>query len=164
MKTAELQNVISNIKTAVPVSMDLICDPSNMRVTNNPYKNAKKHVTINGMIGMSYSNGVNNQLSREDKEMNFVSQKPVWMSHLGNNLGINEKNGNVYLPIKVQSSTSPVYICDNVDVTNEINPFLRTSKSPKTQDALETKVIWRTPALTSISKIRMLGAEFTINP
>lgn len=163
MKVAELQTVIDGIKTAVPVSIELVSKDSKMRVTGNPYRNAVKVVTLNGMIGMSYSNAVNNALGREDKELDFEAQRPVWMERLGKNLGTNKARNRVYVPIKVQTATKPVYLLDGVDVTDKVKPFITKSKAPATQDKLEKKVIWRTPSLDNIYKIRMLGAEFTIN-
>ena len=162
MNLTALQTTIQGIKTAVPVSIELESKPSNMRKTDNPYADAVKVVTINGMIGMNYSNAVNNQLGREDKKMSFEVSKPVWMERHGKNLGTNKKGDRLYLPIKVQSSSKPVYKCDGVDVTDKVQSFLRKPSTPKTQVNLEKKVIWRTPALDSIKKIRMLGAEYTI--
>lgn len=163
MKVAELAGIISGIKTALPVSMDLVSAPSNMRKTGNEFAHAMKHTTISGMIGMSYENGMNNQLGREDKEMNFEAQKPLWMVTSGlKNLGTNKDGTKLYLPIKVQSCSKSVYIADGIDVTEQVKPFIRESVSPHTQANLETKVIWRTPALDSIVKIRMLGAEYEV--
>lgn len=162
MQVAELQNLVEGVRTALPVSIELVSKPS-MRVTNNPYRNAVKVVTINGLIGMDYSNGVNNQLGREDKELDFEVQKPIWMERLGRNLGTNRKGDRVYLPIKVQTASKPVYLHDGVDVTDQVQPYLRKASDPKTQDKLDTKVIWRTPALDNVHKIRMLGAEYTID-
>lgn len=164
MNVGTLKETIEGIKTAVPVSIELISTPSksSMRITNNPYRYAKKIVTINGMIGMSYGNGVNNQLGREDKPMDFEAQKPLWMEHHGRNLGRNKAGDRYYLPIKVQSSTQPVYLCDGIDVTDKVQPFLRKSSKPHTQAGLDNEVVWRIPALDNIHKIRMLGGEFTI--
>jgi len=163
MKMMELVAVIAGIKTALPVSMDLVSTDGKMRKTGNPYPNALKHVTISGMIGCSYENAVNNQLGREDKGLDFEAQKPSWMKTSGMpNLGANADGSKFYLPIKVQSSGKPRYMNNGVDVTDIVKPFIAKSESPKTQDALENKVIWRTPAVESIACIRMLGAEYTI--
>jgi hypothetical protein len=163
MNVTELAGIISGIKTALPVSMDLVSNPSNMRKTNNPFAHAMKHTTISGMIGMSYENGVNNQLGREGKTMDFEAQKPSWMVTSGmKNLGANKDGTKLYLPIKVQSCSKSVYIADGVDVTEQVKPFIRETSAPTTQDDLTNKVIWRTPALDSIVKIRMLGAEYSI--
>jgi hypothetical protein len=164
MKVAELAALVSRVRTALPVSIDLVSVDSNMRKTGNPYPNAEKHVTISGMIGCSYENAVNNQLGRENKELSFESQKPSWMqqSHLAN-LGTNKAGDKLYMPIKVQSCSKPIYMADGVNVTDAVKPFIRQTYAPTTQDDLTTKVIWRTPALDSIKTVRMLGAEYTID-
>ena len=162
MKVEVLKNMIIGVQTAIPVSIELVSKPTNMRVTTNPFKDAVKCVTISGMIGMSYSNGVNNQLGREDKDMDFEVQRPVWMKPAGNNLGTNSAGDRFYVPVKVQSSSTPVYLLDDIDVTVEVQPFLRKASKPKTQAKLDKEVVWRTPALDNIHKIRMLGAEHTI--
>ena len=59
MKITELQNIIANLVTAVPVSIDLISEGRLLK-TGNPYPNAQKHVTISGLVGSSYENAVNN--------------------------------------------------------------------------------------------------------
>jgi len=132
--------------------------------TNNPYKNAKKHVTISGMIGMDYSRGVNNQLAREGAPMEFSASLHPWMVHAEKNLGKNAKKNDDkrYVPIKVQSASKAVYMHNEQNVTELIQDFIPKKKSPKTQDTLIKKVIWRTPELSSITCIRMLGAEYTI--
>jgi hypothetical protein len=163
MKVETLAGIIAELKTATPVSMDLVTDEKRMRKTGNPYPNAKKHVTISGMIGMSYENGVNNQLGREDQEMDFFAQKHSWMVRAENNLGRKSTDdGKRYLPLKVQSTSKPKYMHNGLDVTEQVKPFIREAKAPKTQEKLEKKVIWRTPALDSIKQIRMLGQEHTI--
>lgn len=163
MKRAELKTVIENIKTAVPVSIDIISKPSNMRKTNNPYYNdVKKHVTLSGMIGMSYGNAVNNQLGRENKELDFEPKNHKWITRYENNIAVNDNTGKEYLPVKVQSSSKPVYMVNGVDVTEQIKPFIRESSAPKTQEKLDKKIIWRTPCLDNIKTIRMSGATYTI--
>jgi len=161
MNVSELQNIIANLMTAVPVSIDLISEGRLLK-RGNPYPNAKKHVTISGLVGASYENAVNNQLGREDKDLDFDSQRPVWMERLGRNLGTNKAHDRVYVPVKVQSASKPVYVSDGVDVTSEVQGWIPKKSAPKTQVNLDIKVIWRTPALDNISKVRMLGAEYSI--
>ena len=80
------------------------------------------------------------------------------------NLGKKAKNddGTRYLPIKVQSASKPVYLHDGIDVTDAVQAFIPKKSAPKTQANLDNKVIWRTVSLNSIVKVRMLGAEHTI--
>jgi hypothetical protein len=163
MNVADLQNLLANLKTAVPVSIDLVSEDKSMRKTNNPNVGAVKCVTLNGIVGMSYENAVNNQLGREDKDLDFEAQRPAWLVRLGRNLGTNKAHDRVYVPIKVQSASKPVYLKDGVDVTDQVQPFLRKSKAPKTQDGVDKKIVWRTPALDNIYRIRINGIEATID-
>ena len=165
MNRAELVATLTGIQTALPISMDLVYANNGMCKTGNPYINAIKSNTLSGMIGMDYENGVNNQLSREGKEMVFNAKPHPWMCHAENNLGKNrnKEDGKRYIPIKVQSATSSVYTLDGVDVTDKVQAFLPKKPAPKTQDDLEKKVIWRTPDLDSIKTIRMLGRESIID-
>ena len=164
MTKQALQNTISGILTAVPISLDLITNGRLLK-TGNPYPNAMKLVTVSGMIGMDYANGVNNQLGREEKEMDFFSQDHKWMIRAEKNLGKNKNkdDGKRYLPMKVQSCTKAVYLDNGIDVTDQIQAFIPKKSAPKTQDNLEKKVIWRTPEIASIHKVRVLGAEHTIS-
>jgi hypothetical protein len=162
MNRTELQVILEGIKTALPVSVDLVSKDSKMRVKNNPNRDALKHVTISGLMGSDYSNSVNNQLSRESNDMDFSSQKPLWMEHHGRNLGVNKAGTKFYLPMKVQSCTTPIYMNGDQDVTVDVQPFLRKDVAPHTQKKLVKKIIWRAPALLSIVSIRIFGAEYSI--
>ena len=163
MNISTLKSTIANLKTAVPVSLELVTEGRLLK-TGNPFKDAVKVVTINGMIGMSYENGVNNQLGREGKPLSFGAEAHKWMVHAEANLGKHgtKPSDKRYLPIKVQSASKAVYLHEGIDVTDAVQSFIPKKSAPKTQANLDTKVIWRTPALDSIQKIRFLGAEHTI--
>ena len=117
------------------------------------------------MIGADYGNVANNQLGREGKDLDFFAQDHLWMVRAENNLGKNKNknDGKRYLPMKVQSASKAVYIDNGIDVTDQIQAFIRKTNDPKTQANLEKKVIWRTPEIDSIVSVRMLGAEHTIS-
>ena len=164
MTKATLQSTLIGILTAIPISVDLITK-GRLKKTGNPYPNARKHITLSGMIGMSYENGVNNQLGREEKDMDFFAKEHPWMDRAERNLGFNRNkiDPERYLPMKVQSASKAVYIDNGIDVTDAIQAFIPKKSESKTQSKLETKVHWRTPSLDSIVSVRMLGAEHTIS-
>lgn len=162
MTRNELANTIASFQTAA-VSFDLVSKDTKMRKTGNPHPNAMKHVTVSGLIGISYPNSVNNQLGREEKPMEFEGKDHAWMKYSKlNNLGTNKDGTKLYVPMKVQSSSKPVYIDNGVDVTEKVKPFISKSKAPKTQEDLDKKVIWRTPAIDSIVKARINGMEIDV--
>ena len=164
MTKATLQATLVSILTAIPISIDLITDGRLLK-RGNPHPNAQKMVTLSGMIGADYGNVANNQLGREGKDLDFFAQDHLWMVRAENNLGKNKNknDGKRYLPMKVQSASKAVYIDNGIDVTDQIQAFIRKTNDPKTQANLEKKVIWRTPEIDSIVSVRMLGAEHTIS-
>jgi len=155
------------------ISVDLKSEPK-MNKTGNPFfgKGVTKSVTLSGVVGGHYSNAVNNQLGREDKDLSFVAQVPVWFRYVegSNIIGRNKKDmmgdetDTLYFSMKVQASTKPVYrnADGTVIATEDIKPYLIKSSAPKTQADLEKKVIWRTPKFASVQAIRMGGTEFVI--
>tara|TARA_R100001244_G_scaffold123754_1_gene93468 strand:+ start:245 stop:742 length:498 start_codon:yes stop_codon:yes gene_type:complete len=164
MTKAKLQTTLVGILTALPISLDLLTKGRLLK-TGNPYPNAMKMFTMSGIMGMDYANGVNNQLGRENQEMDFFAKEHPWMDRAERNLGLNRYKNDAerYLPMKVQSATKAVYVNDGVDVTDAIQAFIPKKSESKTQEKLEKKVHWRAPSLDSIVAVRMLGAEHTIN-
>ena len=159
--TRELREIIDRISGSTAVSLDIETEPR-MRKSGNPFLNngVKKDVTLNGLIGFFYGNAVNNQLGREDKELNFKPQPRKWGERVGH---VVEHKGNVYLEVKVQGSSRPTYHIDGetVDV-EELRPFLYASRKPHTQDELDEQIILRDVKLSNILRIRMLNEEFVI--
>jgi len=164
MKTNELAAIITGIKTALPIGITQTTKDNGLYTKNNPYRDAVKQVTYAGMIGCRYENAVNNQLGREDKELDFFAKPHKWMDPAENNLGKKRSGGDErYLPFKVQATQNVCWMMDGIDVTDNVQQYRKPApEAPKTQDALDTKIDWRTPSLESIKSIRMLGAEYTI--
>ena len=164
MKTNELATIISNIKTALPIGITQVTKDNGLIKSGNPYKDCVKVTTYAGIIASSYENAVNNALGREDKELDFLAQPHKWMVRAENNLGRKAvDDGERYLPVKVQSTQGSRWMLGNEDVTDKVQAYRKPSpEAPATQDGLDKKVIWRTPALSTIQTIRMLGAEYKI--
>jgi hypothetical protein len=166
MKTNELAAIISNLKTALPIGITQTTKDNGLIKTGNPYKDCVKVTSYAGMIASSYENAVNNALGREDKQLDFLAQPHKWMVRAENNLGRKAvDDGERYLPVKVQSMQGTRWMLGEEDVTDKVQAYRKPSpEAPATQDGLDKKVIWRTPALSTIQTIRMLGAEYTIEP
>ena len=125
-----------------------------------------KHQTHNGIIGFKYSNSVNNQLGREDKELTyptFTAQPRKWGNRIKN---LVEYNGKWYMELKIERSTKPVYFNGNQEITGaeleELLSFIPEKTSPHTQDMLDKKVVMIDVKLSNIKRVRMLGAEYEI--
>ena len=151
--TNELQEEIGKVACSA-ISIDIESEPR-MRKTGNPFMGVTKSVTLNGLLGSKYSNIVNNQLGREDKNLDFQAQRPAWFEYLTDSkvLGTNRNKPmeTIYLAMKVQGSSTPIYRLNGQDIpVQDLREFLYDSTKPHTQSNLDTEVVWRTVKLSSI--------------
>jgi len=160
--TEELQEELEGVRTCQPVSIDYESEVK-MNKTGNPYHGEiVKECSIHGLIGFIYRNSVNNQLGREDKELDFVPHQRTWGERQG---VLVYHKGKVYVEIKAQGSTTPVYkYKDGTPIDKElIEQYLPKKSAPKTQEALDKKVILRDINLDNVKAMRMLGQEYVID-
>jgi len=175
MTTTQLRNKLANLKACSAIAIETETYPKMLkkdRTTGeaNPYGEIGivKIGTMAGLIGCSYENGVNNQLGREDKELIFEAHERKWGELMDNKVmvvhtpkGQTEKK--YYLQMLVKSSIRPIYTDGtNVIPVEELSGVLPTKSDPKTQDALDKKVILRDIALDNIKVIRMGNEEYFI--
>jgi hypothetical protein len=134
-----------------------------MRKTGNPYYgDITKSCTVSGLIGFIYGNSVNNQLGREDKTMDFSPEPRKWGRRDG---CLVRHKGKVYLEIKAQSSSTPVYRHGGEPIAYAlVEPFIYKSGKPHTQAALDGEVVVRDVNICNIRAIRMLvkGNEYVV--
>lgn len=150
---------INEIKGTTIVALDIQSEPK-MRKTDNPYLGTTKVTTLSGIIGYDYENAVNNQLMREGKEADFVSQPRAWGVRVGNLI---EHKGQYYLSVKVQGSSEPIFVREGVEIKREVlEPFLYDSKKPHTQEDLDKEVVVRDIKLENIRVIRAFGEELVV--
>src|SRR4051812_25564019 len=78
----QLQSMLQTSKGAKIVTLVTITEPDLKKGEGenyNPfYLNCVKVSRINGIVNFHYSNSVNNQLKRENKEANFTPQPRKW--------------------------------------------------------------------------------------
>lgn len=74
----EMENMLMAVRACTAISVDMESELKMLK-TDNPFlaRGVRKIVTLNGLIGLSYENSVNNQLAREDKDMDFTAHSPV---------------------------------------------------------------------------------------
>ena len=142
-----------------------------MRKRNNPYFNQViKESEIQGMIGFNYRNSVNNQLGRENKEMEFTPKKHKWANskrkYNSNDSRIvlyNRKGTKSYLRVKVQSSKKPTYRFNGRFIAEQtLEPFLIQSKKPKSQEKLDKEIIVRNYDIENITEVKMQGDRMLV--
>lgn len=175
--TENLIALLSSSKGAKIVTITTKTVPSMIRTADdgrtNPFvgKNLKdtdirKVSRVNGMVNWSYSNAVNNQRSREEKEMDFEAKPRKWGERMkGLPFVVHvTKDGKVklYLEMKVERSLEHWY--ENTDgdriESARIRPFLR--KSSSTRQGLDKEVILRDYDLSNILSIAYGGETYII--
>ena len=158
----EVVEVIKSVKTANAITIEAETEP--IKVKSNPYYGVKKRNTTNGQIGFYYKNAVNNQLAKEDKEMDFVPQMAKWQKPTDSrNLVTNADGTRLYLYIRCLSSGEPTFFFKGEEISRDlIAPFLPEHKTPHTQENLDKEVVVRTFAIDNILNIKMLGDEYCI--
>jgi len=130
-----------------------------MRKTNNPYYGrVTKRATINGLINFNYENSVNNQRLREEKVADFKALARTWGAHVGDTPLIN-KDGTLYVNVKVQSVKDVVYLLDGKPVSGNLVEAIKDfcpSKGGTRQD-VDKEVVVRTYKLDSIVRATING-------
>lgn len=159
----ELVRLFQSIKGNTAISMVAETE-ADMNKKNNPYYGTRKTNTIAGLIGFDYENSVNNQLGREDKDMDFVARKPVWAVGTDCRHIVTNKDGSeLYVYIKVQSAGTPSFSFNGQPVDAEVvKPYIKEHKKPMTQDGLEKEIVVRMFKVSNILSVKMLGEEYRV--
>jgi hypothetical protein len=161
--TNEVINMVKSVKgsTMITLETETLCD---MNKTNNPFYGAIKKSVVNGQVGFYYDNAVNNQRGREEKEMDFTSQKPKWAVATDcKGIVTNQAGTKFYLYIKILSAESPTYFFNGREVSKDnIAPYLKEHKKPHTQANIEKEVVVRMYSIENIKKVKMFGNEYEV--
>ena len=170
-----LINKLARLKSCTPVAVDTETYPKMLkkdRNTGEPNDFIESGIvkigTMGGFIGCSYSNGVNNQLGREDKELVFKAKERTWGKLMDNKIMVvhtpkGQTTPKYYLQILVKSSKRSIFT-DGTKIIDysELKGVLPKHVAPKTQDALDKKVILRDIAIDNIKVIRMLNEKYCV--
>lgn len=170
----ELRTKLSSLRGSTAIAIQTETIPELLkkdRITKEPcpYEDGdiSKIGIMGGLIGCSYENSVNNQLGREDKNLDFNAQERKWGTLSSNKVLVHHVNKKgqekYYLQILVKSSEKPIYLWGNSEIdVEELRPYLPVSNTPKTQDELEKKITLRDVDLANIKRIKLLGELYVI--
>jgi hypothetical protein len=142
-----------------------------MNKTGNPYYGSTKIAVVAGNLGANYETVVNNQLSREDKEINFVAQPPKGKVHTDSKHFLtDEKTGTktylvvypLYKSQERQEQEPTKYYFEGKEIDGELlKPFMVKSYASKSQGT-EKPIIYRTYGFEAILSMTLLGEEYAI--
>jgi len=155
----ELLNIVAKQKGATFVSIETETEQKLLGGKSNPLKGLIKRSKIAGVLNGNYTNMVNNQRIREEKESDFVAQPRVWGIRIEGTPLIKHKD-NYYIEVKVQSTQKPDYFLGEKRIENDdVKPFLPQRKA---NQGLDTDIILRDYNISSIKRIKILGNEYSV--
>jgi hypothetical protein len=132
-----------------------------LKKTGNPYGKVLKKTVLLANIGFHYSNSLENQAKRENKNIDFQIQPRRWGIRLQNTPLVkhNEKH---YLEYKAEKVQSVNYFLENGTPIEKsaIEAFLPKKRESSTQDELTKKVILRDVSVENIISLRIGGKVY----
>jgi hypothetical protein len=134
-----------------------------LRKTGNPFGQVWKFSKVNCFIGVGYESCVNRQLDREDKEPDFVADKPQWGDYIPGTCLI-EYNGKEYLPVLCKTVVGKIEFKDNdgnVLTKDQIAEFM-PKRSTETRQGTDKPIEWRKYKIDSILGVTMNGTYYQI--
>ena len=147
-----------------PISVQYITQPKLNKAGKLVFPSLTKIAAIGGMIGYSYENSVNNQLQRENKEKDFISQS-LWNGkgrRINKCLSEHIEKGEKYLTVKYQQSFISFYMNENQIVRREeVKPFL-PPKAKNQSQGTEKEVVHLEININNIRKIKMRKTTYLI--
>lgn len=137
-----------------------------MRKTKNPYLGrVYKIARVNGIIGIwSYTNSVNLQRSREDKESNFEAITRTWGARIPRTPFVAHKE-KLYLETKVQKSSSVLYLDGKIATKKQlthINKFLQKKEGESRRQQVDKEIVLRDYDLNNITHLQLNGEVYEI--
>ena len=120
----------------------------------------RKRSKMNVLIGFDYENSVNNQLGREDTEMEFIAKPRKWGKRV--DLKTVEHKGNTYLTIQSLKCYDMEYVDSQGDTIPDeiVKPFL--PKKSASRQGTSKEIVYRDFKVESIKEITFRGHTVTV--
>jgi hypothetical protein len=145
------------------IGLTILTD-ARLKKTGNPYGKVLKKTRLLANIGFHYSNSLENQAKRENKNIDFQVQPRRWGIRLPKSALV-EHNGNHYLECKVEKTFEVNYFLENGAPIEKsaIEEFLPKKRESSTQEELTKKVILRDVKLENILSMRIQGENVLVD-
>jgi len=145
------------------IGLTILTD-ARLKKTGNPYGKVLKKTRLLANIGFHYSNSLENQAKRENKNIDFQVQPRRWGIRLPKSALV-EYNGNYYLECKVEKTFEVNYFLENGAPIEKsaIEEFLPKKRESSTQEELTKKVILRDVKLENILSMRIQGENVLVD-
>lgn len=152
---------------AQPVSLQYVTEPKLTKDGQNRFGSVTKIANVGGMVGYVYENSVNNQLERENKEREFVSQ-PLWKGagkRISTALSTHVTKGTFYLTYKAQKTFKSFHFDTALNLIPAalLKPYFPQSDPAKYQGT-ETAIYHREIAIENIRRFKFKKTTYELIP
>jgi hypothetical protein len=164
----ELVNFLMGVEKFQPVYV-VMETPVRMNKTGNPYYGrVTKRTSGNFFIGVDYENRVNNNMSKEEMERTFETEKPKGKTHISKVLLIDDKTNSVHYVMLEYFKEVPPKVEFFIEGGDPIEKQLFESYLVKHYDSQkqeqERKVVPITPKLSNIRVLHIDNMKYEIIP
>jgi hypothetical protein len=168
MTISEFVNFLMNWNFgAQPVSLQYVTEPKLTAEGKRKFGEVTKIANVGGMVGYVYENSVNNQLEREGKEREFVSQ-PLWKGagkRINTALSMHVAKQKYYLTYKAQNTFKSFHFDSVLNLIPNalIKQYFPQSDTAKYQGT-ETAIYHREIAVENVRRFKYKGKTIEIVP
>jgi len=150
---------------AQPVSIQYITEPKLTKEGKIRFGEVTKIANVGGMVGYVYENSVNNQLERENKERDFVSQ-PLWNGkgkRLSTALSTHIEKGTFYLTYKAQKTFKSFHFDSVLNlIPNALIKQYFPASDPAKYQGTETAVYHREISIDNVKRFKFKHTTYEI--
>ena len=152
---------------AQPVSLQYVTEPKLNKDGKTKFGQVTKIANVGAMVGYCYENSVNNQLEREQKEREFVSQS-LWNGkgkRISPALSTHIEKGTFYLTYKAQQTFKSLHLdaALNLIPVALLKPYFPASDPAKYQGT-EKAVYHREIAIENIRRFKFKKVTYELIP
>jgi hypothetical protein len=154
-------------KGAQPVSIQYVTEPKINAMGKARFGEVTKIANVGGMVGYCYENSVNNQLERENKEKDFISQ-PLWKGkgkRLSTALSMHVEKRTFYLTYKAQQTFKSFHFDSVLNlIPNALIKQYFPQSDPAKYQGTNTAVYHREIAVENVRRFKCQGETIEIIP
>ena len=150
---------------AQPVSLQYETEPKLTPEGKLKFGSVIKLANVGGMVGYNYENSVNNQLEREGKERDFMSQ-PLWNGagkRISTALSMHVGKGTFYLTYKAQQTFRALYLDSALNlIPSAIIKQYFPKSDPAKYQGTEKAVYHREISIDNVKRLKFQGTTYVI--
>jgi hypothetical protein len=150
---------------AQPASIQYVTEPKLTKEGKQRFGNVTKIANVGCMIGYKYENAVNNELEREGKEREFLSQ-PLWNGkgkRISTALSKHIEKGTFYLTYKAQQTFRSFHFDSVLNlIPNALIKMYFPQSDPAKYQGVDKPVYHREIAVENIKRLKVRGTTYEI--